>query len=194
MTPLVPIFMVFVITHLVLILGGLGSHIGHAPEVAANLTHEFSQSIHSYGVFGVFIIFMTAYSRGAGTYTGIEAVSNGLQMMREPRVTTGKRTMVYLSVSLAFTAGGILLCYLLFGIRPQEGKTLNGVLVRGIRRELASYSACRSARVSLSSRWRPRARCSSWQRRPVSSTGRGSCPTWRSIRGCPGASHPCPIA
>ncbi|MGA7742673.1 MAG: APC family permease [Polyangia bacterium] len=128
-TPLVPIFMVFVLTHLVLILGGLGSHLGHAPEVAANLTREFSQSIHSYGAFGVFIIFMTAYSRGAGTYTGIEAVSNGLQMMREPRVTTGKRTMVYLSVSLAFTAGGILLCYLLFGIRPQEGKTLNGVLV-----------------------------------------------------------------
>jgi amino acid transporter len=128
-TPLVPVFMVFVVTHLVLILGGLGSHIGHAPEVAANLRHEFSQSIQSYGVFGVFVIFMTAYSRGAGTYTGIEAVSNGLQMMREPRVTTGKRTMVYLSVSLAFTAGGILLCYLLFGIRPQEGKTLNGVLV-----------------------------------------------------------------
>ena len=128
-TPLVPIFMVFVVTHLVLILGGLGSHIGHAPEVAANLTHEFSQSIHSYGVFGVFVIFMTAYSRGAGTYTGIEAVSNGLQMMREPRVATGKRTMVYLSASLAFTAGGILLCYLLFGIRPQEGKTLNGVLI-----------------------------------------------------------------
>jgi amino acid transporter len=128
-TPLVPVFMVFVVTHLVLILGGLGSHIGHAPEVAANLRHEFSQSIQTYGLFGVFIIFMTAYSRGAGTYTGIEAVSNGLQMMREPRVTTGKRTMVYLSVSLAFTAGGILLCYLLFGIRPQEGKTLNGVLV-----------------------------------------------------------------
>ena len=128
-TPLVPIFMVFVVTHLVLILGGLGSHLGHVPEVTTNLTHEFSQSIHSYGAFGVFLIFMTAYSRGAGTYTGIEAVSNGLQMMREPRVTTGKRTMVYLSVSLAFTAGGILLCYLLFDIRPQEGKTMNGVLI-----------------------------------------------------------------
>jgi amino acid transporter len=127
--PLVPIFAVFVLTHPVLILGGLGSHIGHAPEVAANLTHEFSQSIRSYGAFGVFIIFMTAYSRGAGTYTGIEAVSNGLQMMREPRVATGKRTMVYLSVSLAFTAGGILLCYLLFGTHPQPGKTMNGVLV-----------------------------------------------------------------
>ncbi|HJX64590.1 MAG TPA: APC family permease [Polyangia bacterium] len=128
-TPLVPIFAIFVITHLVLILGGLGSHIGQAPQVATELTQQFSRSIHSYGAFGVFIIFMTAYSRGAGTYTGIEAVSNGLPMMREPRVTTGKRTMVYISVSLAFTAGGILLCYLLFGTHPQAGKTLNGVLV-----------------------------------------------------------------
>jgi hypothetical protein len=50
-------------------------------------------------------------------------------MMREPRVATGKRNMVYISVSLAFTAGGILLCYLLFGTHPQPGKTLNGVLV-----------------------------------------------------------------
>jgi len=47
-----------------------------------------------------------------GTYTGIEAVSNGLQIMREPRVATGKRTMVYMAVSLALTAGGILVGYL----------------------------------------------------------------------------------
>ncbi|HJX52669.1 MAG TPA: APC family permease, partial [Polyangia bacterium] len=128
-TPLVPIFAIFVLTHLVLILGGLGSHIGQAPQVAAELTQEFSRSMQSYGAFGVLVIFMTAYSRGAGTYTGIEAVSNGLPMMREPRVATGKRTMLYISVSLAFTAGGILLCYLLFGTHPQPGKTMNGVLV-----------------------------------------------------------------
>jgi hypothetical protein len=128
-TPLVPIFLVFVITHLVLILGGIGSHIGHAPAVVRDLTQGFSHGIESYGAWGLFVVFMSAYSRGAGTYTGIEAVSNGLQIMREPRVATGRRTMVYMSLSLAFTAGGILLCYLLFGTRPQEGKTLNGVLV-----------------------------------------------------------------
>src|SRR5438045_5774580 len=65
---------------------------------------------------------------GGGTYTGIEAVSNGLQIMREPRVQTGKRTMVYMATSLAFTAGGILLCYLLFHLRPVQGQTLNSVL------------------------------------------------------------------
>jgi hypothetical protein len=48
--------------------------------------------------------------------------------MREPRVHNGKRTMVYLSVSLALTAGGILVCYLLLGVGPVAGKTLNAVL------------------------------------------------------------------
>ena len=47
-----------------------------------------------------------AYSLGGGTYTGMEAVSNGLAIMREPRVHTARRTMIYMAVSLAFTAGG----------------------------------------------------------------------------------------
>jgi signal transduction histidine kinase len=54
-------------------------------------------------------LFYRAYSLGGGTYTGIEAVSNGLQIMREPRVETGRRTMAYMAVSLALTA------------RPQPG-------------------------------------------------------------------------
>jgi amino acid transporter len=74
------------------------------------------------------LLFLRAFSMGGGTFTGIEAVSNGLQIMREPRVHNGKRTMLYLSTSLAVTAGGILLCYLLFNVRPIEGRTLNAVL------------------------------------------------------------------
>ena len=49
---------------------------------------------------------MRAYSMGAGTYTGIEAVSNGLPILREPRVQTAKRTMRYMAASLAFMAVG----------------------------------------------------------------------------------------
>ena len=36
------------------------------------------------------LIFLHAYSMGAGTYTGIEAVSNSMPVMREPRVPTGQ--------------------------------------------------------------------------------------------------------
>ena len=49
-------------------------------------------------------------------------------MMREPRVQTAKRTMVLMATSLALTAGGILLAYLLVHATPEEGKTMNAVL------------------------------------------------------------------
>jgi len=40
---------------------------------------------------------------------GIEAVSNNINMLAEPRVRTGHLTMFYMATSLAFTAGGIIL-------------------------------------------------------------------------------------
>jgi hypothetical protein len=75
---------------------------------------------------------LRAYSLGAGTYTGIEAVSNGLNALREPRVQTGKRTMVYMGASLSFVVGGLLLAYLLYHVGHVEGKTLNAVLFEKI--------------------------------------------------------------
>jgi hypothetical protein len=69
---------------------------------------------------------------GGGTYTGIEAVSNGLPIMREPRVRTAKHTMIYMAVSLSFMAGGLIVCYLLWNVHPVEGKTLNAVLTERI--------------------------------------------------------------
>ena len=77
-------------------------------------------------------ILLRAYSLGAGTYTGIEAVSNGLQILREPRVRTGKRTMSYMAASLAFTAGGLLVVYLLTDVRHVAGKTLNASLLTSL--------------------------------------------------------------
>jgi amino acid transporter len=65
---------------------------------------------------------------GAGTYTGIEAVSNGLPILREPRVQTGKKTMRYMAISLSVTVAGLLIGYLLFRVVPENGKTLNAVL------------------------------------------------------------------
>ncbi|MEY2668575.1 MAG: hypothetical protein RJA59_1213, partial [Pseudomonadota bacterium] len=52
-----------------------------------------------------------------------------LQIMREPRVATAKRTMTYMAISLSVTAGGILVAYLLFRVAPVEGKTMNAVLL-----------------------------------------------------------------
>jgi amino acid transporter len=126
---LMPIFLLFLATHLILIVGGIGTHVFGVPALAHQVTTGMHGGVSTLGKWGLIVLFLRAYSMGGGTYTGIEAVSNGLQIMREPRVQTGKRTMVYMAASLAFTATGILLCYLLFAVQPAEGKTLNAVLV-----------------------------------------------------------------
>lgn len=126
---LAPVFALFLVTHAVLVFGGVGGHLGEAPAIAAELTRSGKEAVGSMGWAAIAGIFVYAYSMGAGTYTGIEAVSNGLQIMREPRVATAKRTMTYMAISLSVTAGGILLAYLLFRVRPEEGKTMNAVLL-----------------------------------------------------------------
>jgi amino acid transporter len=128
-TILAPIFGLFLVTHLVLIVGGIGLHLPDVPRVAGDVGQGFRSGLAELGAVGLFAVFVRAYSMGAGTYTGIEAVSNGIQIMREPKVQTAKRTMTYMALSLAFTAAGILVCYLLFRAAPEEGKTMNAVLL-----------------------------------------------------------------
>ncbi len=127
-TILAPIFITFVITHVLLIGYGILKHIPSIVPMAKNIHSGFQSGLSTLGFGGLLLLFLRAFSLGGGTYTGIEAVSNGLPIMREPRVKNGKRTMVYLAVSLAITAGGILVCYLLLGVKPVGGRTLNAVL------------------------------------------------------------------
>jgi amino acid transporter len=74
------------------------------------------------GLFSLLAVMLRAYSLGAGTYTGIEAVSNGLNTLREPRVQTGKRTMIYMAFPCRFVVGGLLLAYLLYHVTPVGAK------------------------------------------------------------------------
>lgn len=125
---LTPIFLVFLATHVLLIGYSIFTHAGAIPEVSHRLASEYSSGLATLGFGGMLLLFLRAYSLGGGTYTGIEAVSNGLQIMREPRVHTGRKTMLYMALSLALTASGILIAYLLLQTRPVDGKTMNAVL------------------------------------------------------------------
>jgi amino acid transporter len=128
-TILAPIFGLFLLTHAILIVGGIATHLGNVPAVASEVGTGFKSGLASVGAVGLLAIFVRAYAMGAGTYTGIEAVSNGLQIMREPKVQTARKTMVLMAASLAITAGGIVALYLLFHVRPVEGRTMNAVLL-----------------------------------------------------------------
>ncbi|HMN40061.1 MAG TPA: APC family permease [Phycisphaerales bacterium] len=125
---LAPIFFLFVITHFVLIFIGIGVQRDHLVQTVSEASRDCRAGLATLGVGGMALLFTHAYSLGGGTYTGIEAVSNGLAIMRAPRVATGKRTMAYMAASLAFTASGLLLCYLIWNVSPVAGKTMNAVL------------------------------------------------------------------
>jgi amino acid transporter len=131
-TVLTPIFIIFVFTHVLMIGYGILSHLGQVGPVVREIKTSFDNGLGTLGGMGMLALFLRAYSLGGGTYTGIEAVSNGLQVMREPKVQTGKRTMLYMSTSLAFTAGGLFLCYLLLKVMPAHGRTLNAILADAV--------------------------------------------------------------
>jgi amino acid transporter len=125
---LLPVFLLFLLTHVILILGGLLAHVSEFPAVTEKVHADFTAGLATLGVGGMVMLLIHAYSLGGGTYTGIEAVSNGLPIMREPRVKTGRHTMIYMATSLAITASGLIVCYLLWNVAPMEGKTMNAVL------------------------------------------------------------------
>ncbi|MDD1699041.1 MAG: amino acid permease, partial [Methanoregula sp.] len=131
-TVLAPIFLIFIAAHALLLGYGIFAHAPQIVPVAATIQTELSQDLAAIGVIGVMAIFLRAYSLGGGTYTGIEAVANGMQIMREPRVKTGKRTMAYMAISLAVLSGGLFACYLLWNVQPVPGQTLNAVLANGV--------------------------------------------------------------
>ena len=125
---ILPIFAIFVVTHVVLLSVALFGNVGQIGTLAAQTAVNYRQTVASLGSMGALLLFVRSYSLGGGTYTGIEAVSNGVQIMREPKVRTAQRTMVLMATSLAITAGGIILSYLLVHALPEEGKTMNAVL------------------------------------------------------------------
>ena len=126
--PLIPVFVVFVLTHIFVIFFAIFTHLNSVPEVLQSTAQNLRVARGELGLLGMLLMMLRAYSLGAGTYTGIEAVSNGLPILREPKVQTGKRTMAYMAASLAFTATGLMFAYLLLHVEHQTGKTLNAVL------------------------------------------------------------------
>jgi amino acid transporter len=125
---LLPVFLGFFITHTFLIAYGILGHTEGLPRVVPDAIEDTRKLAYDIGWVAALSLFLRAYSLGGGTYTGIEAVSNNVQTLREPRVRTGKLTMFYMAASLAFTAGGIILLYLLWRVQPVEGQTLNAVV------------------------------------------------------------------
>jgi len=132
---LMPIFIGFLVTHGGLIFAGIIGRGSDLPDLVPQTLSETSSLSAAIGWGGVLTLMLQAFALGGGTYTGIEAVSNNVHMLREPRVRTGRWTMFYMALSLSFTAGGLILIYLLWSVAPEHGRTLNAVTFRLILEE-----------------------------------------------------------
>lgn len=124
---LLPIFIGFIVTHAFLIIYGIVAHADGLPQLIPDTIIETQQLTEQMGWLFAVSLFLRAYSLGGGTYTGLEAVSNNVNLLREPRVITGRYTMLYMALALSFTAGGVILLYLLWGSTYVPHQTLNAV-------------------------------------------------------------------
>src|SRR4029077_8107430 len=94
------------------------SRAGQIPAEIHQLREQSSSAIHLSGWVPLLMLLFRAFTLGGGTYTGIEAVSNGVPILREPKVKTARTTMAYMAISLAVVAGGILFPSLLSPVHP----------------------------------------------------------------------------
>ena len=139
--PLVPVFMIFLLTHIFIIFYAVFGHLGNIPETIHATTTNVRDATAQLGIFGFLFLVLRGYSMGAGTYTGIEAISNGVSMLREPKVQTAKKTMTYMVLSLSFMVMGLMLAYIFFHVEPHFGKTLNAVLLDNLTFNWPSWLA-----------------------------------------------------
>jgi amino acid transporter len=146
---LAPIFLMFLVTHTFAVLYVFGTHAGSLialPGDTVQAVHGVSAEV---GTLGLVALLLRAYSMGAGTYTGIEAVSNGLPILREPRVRTGRRTMLLMAISLGGMVAGLLVAYLLLNVHPAAGKTLNAVLLERLTAGWPAWLGSTFVKVAL---------------------------------------------
>jgi amino acid transporter len=129
---LLPIFLGFIVVHFSLIVYGIAAHSKDLLHIIPDTLDQTKEAASVLGWLPLIALTLHAYSLGSGTYTGLEAVSNNVNRLSEPRVKTGKWTMFYMAVSLSFTASGIILLYLLWDAHPDHTQTLNAVVFHSI--------------------------------------------------------------
>lgn len=132
---LMPIFLGFIFTHATLIIIAIVSHSDGLPELLPNAVKETNEMAEAVGWAAVLALFLKAFSMGGGTYTGLESVSYAGANLAEPKVKTGKMTMLAIAFSLAFMAAGVILTYLLWDVHKVDGETLNATAFKAVTAE-----------------------------------------------------------
>ncbi len=133
---LAPIFFGFLITHVVLIGFGIAAKGDELVGAVVEAERQAIEVTTETGLWSLIAIIAGAYAAGAGTYTGIEALSNNAHALKPPRAKTGARAMALIALSLAVIAGGIMILYTVWLPEIEPGKTLNAVVFESTLKQL----------------------------------------------------------
>lgn len=115
----------FIFSFLVLIASGIWQQLTGTVQAAAPLIHE------TYPAIPIFIL-LKAFSSGCAALTGIEAISNGIPVFKEPTQSNAKITMLWMSSILGFLFVSITVLAHLYGIVPKSGETAVSLLAESI--------------------------------------------------------------
>jgi amino acid transporter len=115
----------FVFSFLILIGTGIWRLANGEVPPAAPIMHEVYPSIP------VFLL-LRAFASGCAALTGIEAISNGIPIFKEPAGQNAKTTMAWMSIILGGLFLSITLLAHLYGVVPGEGETAVSLLAHRI--------------------------------------------------------------
>lgn len=128
----------FIFSIVMMLVVGFGKMaMGYTP-VVHDIVHE------SYPDISLFLL-LKAFSSGCAALTGIEAISNGIPMFREPRQKNAKITMAAMSLLLATFFVGVTALAHMFGIGPREHETVISALARGVFADSVFYYMVQAA-------------------------------------------------
>lgn len=138
---LAPIFVGFVLVHALLIIFGVGSDATRFIRMWDNASTDVRSLSNQAGWTFVAAVFLRAFALGGSTYSGVESISNHVNLLAEPRLKNGRMTMLYVAIPLAFTAGGLVLLYSLESVQAVRGQTLNAIAFSAIIAKLGLDNA-----------------------------------------------------
>lgn len=153
---LAPVVLLFVVSHACLLFAAAAHRIDALPSVVAAVPMELRHSIAARGVGGTLWRLVVAYALGGSIYTGMESVSNGVPVLREPRVQRARRTMLLVVGVPAAIIGALLVGYLLYDVPDAlaggpvpSGATLNAVLFERFAADVGAGGALQFFVVTL---------------------------------------------
>lgn len=115
----------FVFSFVLLIGMGAWRFLSGEAVAVAPVIHE------SYPSISMFLL-LRAFASGCSALTGIEAISNGVPVFRDPAPHNAKATMVWMSLILGSFFLGITVLAHLYGIIPKEGETAVSLLAETV--------------------------------------------------------------